>query len=56
MSLVQVVSTVFETALVGFAIWAVFHEGMFIALENRIKAAVRRRRLRVVSSNTHTVR
>lgn len=44
----QIISTVFETVLVGFAVWAVFHEDLFIAVEERIAAAFRRRRLKVV--------
>ena len=40
--------TLFEVALVAFALWALFNEDKFIAFEEKIKAKLRRRRLRVV--------
>ena len=40
-------STIFEAALVGFGVWALFNEDKFIAFEERLVAAIRRRRLKV---------
>lgn len=42
-----VLKTLFEAALVGFALWALFNEDKFITFEERLKAAILRRRLRV---------
>ena len=42
-----VLKTLFEAALVGFTLWALFNEDKFITFEERLKAAIRRRRLRV---------
>lgn len=55
MSFSAVISTIFEVSLVLFTLWAVFHEDRFIALENRIAARFRRRRLKVIHG-TSTVR
>lgn len=51
MNTAQLLKTLFEIALVALALYAVFNENKFIAFEDRIKAAVRRRRLRVLSEN-----
>lgn len=48
MSLSQVIRTLFEIGLVVLVIWAVFHEDMFIAVEERILSTVRRKRLKVI--------
>lgn len=56
MNLSQIIKTGFEIVLVVFAIWAVFHEDVFIALEERIAAAFRRKRLRVVRGASRTAR
>ena len=48
MSTVQIIRTLFEIVLVAFALWAVFHEDLFIAFEERIASAFKRRRLKVV--------
>ncbi len=40
--------TIFEIALVAFAIWAVFHEDRFISFEEKIAAHFRRRRFKVL--------
>lgn len=48
MSFGMIVRTVFEMALIGFTLWAVFHEDRFAAFEQRLFARLRRRRLRVV--------
>lgn len=44
----QVIKTVIEVLLVGFAVWAVFHEDMFIAFEERFIANRNRKKLRVI--------
>jgi len=41
-------TTLFELCLVVTVFWAVFHEDSLIAFEKKIKAAIRRRRLKVV--------
>ena len=43
--------TLFELVLVGFAIWAVFNEHIFIDFEERIAARFRRRRFKVIEGN-----
>ena len=40
-------STIFEVALVGFGLWALFNEDKFIAFEERLICYIKRRRLRV---------
>lgn len=40
--------TVFEILLVGFTVWAVFHENKFIKFEDRLFARIRRRSLKVI--------
>lgn len=44
-------STIFEAALVGFGLWAVFNEEKFIVFEERLIALVKRRRLRLRTNN-----
>ena len=51
MSFSNVLITLFEIALVAVALWAVFHEDMFIAFEEKLLSKVRRRRLRVLHSS-----
>ena len=51
MNLQGTLLTIFEMALVAFAIWAVFHEDRFIAFEERIAARFRRRRFKVIQGN-----
>lgn len=48
MSFSNVLITLFEIALVAVALWAVFHEDLFIAFEEKLLANVRRRRLKVL--------
>ena len=48
MNLQGALLTVFEAALVAFAVWAVFHEDRFIAFEERVAAHFRRRRFTVI--------
>ena len=51
MTFSMILATVFETALVLFTIWAVFHENLFIALEDKICAYFRRRSLKVIKGS-----
>lgn len=48
MNFSDVLITLFEIALVGGALWAVFHEDTFIAFEEKLFARIRRRRLKVL--------
>ena len=45
-------ATLFEVILVGLVFWAIFNEGKFIAFEKRIAAYIRRRRFRVIKSES----
>ena len=47
MTISIILSTVFETALVAFGLWTLFNEDKFINFENKLAAAVKRRRLKV---------
>lgn len=51
MSLQGTLLTIFEAALVAFAVWAVFNENKFIAFEERVAAHFRRRRFKVIKGN-----
>ncbi len=44
--------TIFEIAMVAFVIWAVFHEDLFVAFEERIVARFRRRQFKVIKGNS----
>ena len=48
MDLSNTLKTLFELALVIFTIWALFNEQRFVAIERRIIAHIRRRKLKVV--------
>lgn len=50
MTLSIVFSTIFEAALVGFGLWALFNEDKFVAFEERLICLVKRRRLKVRQS------
>lgn len=57
MNLSQVIRTVFEIVLVVFAVWAVFHEDIFIDFEERLISGFKRRRLNVIKgASARTVR
>lgn len=51
----DILVTLFEVALVGVTLWALFHEDVLVAFEERIISRIRRRRLKVVR-NEHVVR
>lgn len=42
---------ILETAMMAFVIWAVFHEDLFVELEDRIIARIRRSRFKVIRGN-----
>ncbi len=48
MNFSDVLITLFEIALVAVALWAVLHEDMFIAFEEKLIAGIRRRRMKVL--------
>ena len=56
MSSIQFIRTVFEIVFVGFTVWAVFHEDLFVVLEERLFSYIKRRRLKVVSSSPRTAK
>ena len=51
MKFTDILLTLFEIVMVCGALWAVFHEDFFIALEERLIARIRRRRLKVMRGN-----
>jgi hypothetical protein len=53
MTFIQLITTLLEiSAFIGL-IWCIFHEDTLVAFEERIFAAIRRKRLRVVKER-HT--
>lgn len=44
-------STIFEAALVGFGLWALFNEDKFISFEEKVVCLIKRRRLKVKRQN-----
>ncbi len=55
MTIIDILNTIFEFALVGGLVWCIFNEQRLIAFERKIKAYFRRRSFKVVKNNT-TVR
>lgn len=51
MSFSQFLVTLLEFAAFGGLIWCIFHEDRLVAFEEKIFAAIRRRRLRVIKSD-----
>ena len=56
MSLGMIFSSIFEIALIGFTLWAVFHEDRIAAFEKQIFARFRRRKFRVIEGRRCLVR
>lgn len=56
MSIAQIIRTVFEIVLISFTLWAVFHEDLFAAFEERIAASFKRKRLKVVKRSYRVIR
>lgn len=52
MTFLFTLQTIFELFLIVAVFWGIFNEHKLIAFEKRIISAIRRRRLRVVKSNT----
>lgn len=48
----MIMKSVFEVALIGFTLWALLHEDRIAAVEQRLVARFRRRRLKIVGSPT----
>ena len=51
MNLSSSLLTIFEIALVCFAIWALFNEDKFISFEEKFMAHFRRRKFKVIKGN-----
>ena len=51
MSFAGIVLSIFETIIVLFTLWALFHEDFFIAVEDRIFAHFRRKRFKVIKAS-----
>lgn len=55
MSFIDVIKTIFEFLLVVGTLWAVLHEDKFIKLERRIKAFIRRKKIKAVKGGKASV-
>ncbi len=51
MTLGMFIQTLLEIGAVGFIIWGLFNERKLVRFEEKLKAAFRRRRLKVSSDN-----
>ena len=56
MTLRDILITAVEIIMVGVTLWSLFHEDKFVAFEEKIKAHIRRRRLRVVRNTRAEIR
>ncbi len=54
MTFLDILRTLFEIAMVLGLVWCIFHEDRLVAIEEKIFARIRRKRLRVVSARQHT--
>lgn len=50
MSSSQIIKSLIELVMVVFAIWAVFHEDMFIAFEQRLIVNRKRKQLKLIKT------
>lgn len=50
MNFADTLITLFEVALVAFTLWALFHEDVLVAFEERVISRIRRQRLKVVKA------
>ena len=48
-----VIISILEVLVVGFTVWALFHEDRFADFEERLFARIRRSKLKVVKSNKY---
>ena len=53
MTFLQTLTTIFEISMVIGLFWCIFHEDRLIAFEKKISAHFRRRRMRVVKSESY---
>ena len=53
MTLIQTLTTIFEIAMVLLLFWGFLNEERLVAFERKIFANIRRRRLRVIHTNTN---
>jgi len=51
MSTLHIFQTIFEILAVGFVIWGILNEQRLVAFEKRIKAAIQRKKLRLIKEN-----
>ena len=56
MSFAQIIRTIFEIVLIAVTLWAIFHEDTFVAFEERIVAAFRRKRFKVIDRSYKAIR
>ena len=56
MSFDQIIRTIFEIALIAVTLWAIFHEDIFVAFEERIVAAFKRKRFKVIGRSYRVIR
>ncbi len=50
MSTLHMFQTVFEIAAIGFIIWGYFNQEKLVSFERKIKASIKRRKLKVKAS------
>ena len=55
MTIIDILNTVFEFALVGAVVWGIFNEHRLVAFERKIKAYFRRRNFKVVKNGNERV-
>jgi len=48
-------TTLFELGLVIAVFWGIFHEDTLISFEKKIKASIRRRRLKIVKQSRNII-
>ena len=53
MTFLQLLTTIFEIAMVVALLWCFFHEDRLIAFERKIMANIRRRRMRIVKQDVY---
>lgn len=52
MNFADTLITLFEVALVAVTLWALFHEDVLVAFEERIISRIRRRKLKVIRTDS----
>ncbi len=56
MNFADVLITIFEVALVGVTLWALFHEDVLVDFEERVISRIRRRKLKVIKGYSSSCR